>query len=167
MLSFSDITVEEAMTPRIKINAIPDAMSVNEAIDTLLELHHTRIPVYNQSIDDSQKVITLRELVNIKNNSDGEISLKEIALNPIIKLPGPTPIDVALNAFKKSCKHIALVMDEYGGVAGLITLEDVIEEIFGDIQDENDIETAAIRKTQKNTWNVQSFVRIEEFLTES
>lgn len=146
MLAFSDITVEEAMTPRIKINAIPDSMTVNQAIDHLLTLHHTRIPIYHDKIDDIEKVITLRELINFKHDNNGDIILRKLALNPITKIPAPTPIDVALNEFKKSHKHVALVMDEYGGVAGLITLEDIIEEIFGDIQDENDIETTPIRK---------------------
>jgi putative hemolysin len=167
LLSFGDVTVEEAMTPRIKINAIPDSMTVDKAIDKLLTLHHTRIPVYHKTIDDAEKVITLRELINFKQENSGNLPLKELSLNPITKLPSPTPVDVAMNAFKKSHKHIALVMDEYGGVAGLITLEDIIEEIFGDIQDENDIETMPIKKQGRNSRIVQSFVRIDEFLDES
>jgi CBS domain containing-hemolysin-like protein len=70
LLTFGEITVEEAMTPRIKINAIPDSMTVDQAIDKLLTLHHTRIPVYHHSIDDTQKVITLRELINFKNDNN-------------------------------------------------------------------------------------------------
>jgi CBS domain containing-hemolysin-like protein len=155
------------MTPRIKINAIPDSMTVNQAIEHLLSLHHTRIPVYHEHIDDAEKVITLRELINFKHKNNGEIILKKLQLNPIIKIPSPTPIDAALNAFKKSRKHIALVMDEYGGVAGLITLEDIIEEIFGDIQDENDIETCPIRQIDKHRRKMQSFVRIDELLHET
>ena len=72
--------------------------------------------------------------------------LKNLVLYPIHKIPSPTPIDVAMEKFKTSHKHIALVMDEYGWVDWIISLEDIIEEIFGNIQDENDVEINPIRK---------------------
>ena len=90
-----------------------------------------------------------------------------MTLYPILKIPATTPIDVALEKFKTSHKHIALVMDEFGWVDGIISLEDIIEEIFWDIQDENDVEITPIRKVGKQTWIVSSFVRIDEFLEES
>ena len=167
MLNFSDITVWEAMTPRIRINAIPGSFTINQAIEKLLTFHYTRIPVYNRSIDDADKVVTLKELLNLSKKQNGETQLKDLFLHPILKIPSTTPIDVAMEKFKTSHKHIALVMDEFGWVDGIITLEDVIEEIFGNIQDENDVEITPIRKVGKNSWNVSSFVRIDEFLEES
>lgn len=167
MLNFSDIIVWEAMTPRIRINAIPDSLTINQAIEKLLTFHYTRIPVYHKSIDDADRVITLKELLNISQKQTWETELKNLILHPILKIPSTTPIDVAMEKFKTSHKHIALVMDEYWWVDWIISLEDIIEEIFGNIQDENDVETTPIRKIWRNTWNVSSFVRIDEFLEES
>ena len=167
MLNFSDITVWEAMTPRIRINAVPGSFTINQAIEKLLTFHYTRIPVYNKSIDDADKVVTLKELLNLSKKQNGDTQLKDLFLHPILKIPSTTPIDVAMEKFKTSHKHIALVMDEFGWVDGIITLEDVIEEIFWNIQDEYDVEITPFRKVGKNTWNVSSFVRIDEFLEES
>ena len=167
MLTFSEITVWEAMTPRIRINAVPDSLTINQAIEKLLTFHYTRIPVYNKSIDDANRVITLKELLNISKRHPNDTKLKDLTLYPILKIPSPTPIDVAMEKFKNSHKHIALVMDEYGGVDWVITLEDIIEEIFGNIQDESDVETSPIRKVWKNSWVVSPFIRIDEFLEES
>ena len=86
---------------------------------------------------------------------------------PIHKIPSTTPVNVALDKFKMSHKHIALVMDEYGWVDWIISLEDIIEEIFGNIQDESDVEISPIRKVWKNSWVVSPFIRIDEFLEES
>ena len=167
MLNFSDITVWEAMTPRVRICAVHDEININEAIEKFLTFHYTRIPVYHESIDDADKVVTLKELLNLSKKYGWESKLKDLVLYPIHKIPSTTPIDVAMEKFKTSHKHIALVMDEYWWVDGIISLEDIIEEIFGNIQDENDVEENAIRKIWKNSRTVSPFVRIDEFLEES
>ncbi len=167
MLNFSDITVWEAMTPRIRINAVSDSLTLSQAIEKLLGFHYTRIPIYHKSIDDADRVITLKELLNISQKQSGETQLKDLILHPILKIPSTTPIDVAMEKFKTSHKHIALVMDEFWWVDWIISLEDIVEEIFGNIQDENDVEITPIRKVWRNIWNVSSFVRIDEFLEES
>jgi len=167
MLTFSEITVWEAMTPRVRIYAVHDNLTIDQAIEKFLSFHYTRIPVYHKSIDDADRVVTLKELLNIAKKQSWDTKLRDLVLYPILKIPSPTPIDVAMEKFKTSHKHIALVMDEYGGVDWIITLEDIIEEIFWNIQDENDIETTPIRKVWRKTWIVSSFVRIDEFLEES
>ena len=167
MLNFSDITVWEAMTPRVRICAVHDNLTVNQAIDKFLTFHYTRIPVYHERIDDADRVVTLKELLNLQKKYGGDSKLKDLVLYPIHKIPSPTPIDVAMDKFKTSHKHIALVMDEYGRVDWIISLEDIIEEIFGNILDESDVEINPIRKVWKCSWNVSPFVRIDEFLEES
>lgn len=167
MLNFSDITVWEAMTPRVRICAVHDNLTIDQAIEKFLTFHYTRIPVYHERIDDTDRVVTLKELLNLQKKYGWDVQLKDLVLYPIHKIPSPTPIDVAMEKFKTSHKHIALVMDEYGWVDGIISLEDIVEEIFGNIQDENDVEINPIRKIWKNSWNVSPFVRIDEFLEES
>ena len=149
MLNFSDITVWEAMTPRVRICAVHDNLTINQAIE------------------NADRVVTLKELLNLQKKYGSDAQLKDLVLYPIHKIPSPTPIDVAMDKFKTSHKHIALVMDEYWWVDWIISLEDIIEEIFGNIQDENDVEINPIRKIWKNSWNVSPFVRIDEFLEES
>lgn len=167
MLYFSEITVWEAMTPRVRICAVNDSLTINQAIEKFLTFHYTRIPVYHERIDDADRVVTLKELLNLQKKYGSDAKLKDLVLYPIHKFPSPTPVDVALDKFKISHKHIALVMDEYGWVDWIISLEDIIEEIFGNIQDESDVEINPIRKIWKNSWNVSPFIRIDEFLEES
>ena len=167
MLNFSEITVWEAMTPRVRICAVHDNLTISQAIEKFLTFHYTRIPVYHKWIDDADKVVTLKELLNLQKKHGWDTKLKDLVLYPIHKIPSTTPIDVAMEKFKTSHKHVALVMDEYGWVDWIISLEDIIEEIFGNIQDENDVEIIPIRKVWKNSWNVSPFVRIDEFLEES
>ncbi len=167
MLNFSEIIVWEAMTPRVRIYAVHDNLTIDQAIEKFLSFHYTRIPVYHKSIDDADRVVTLKELLNIAKKQPWDTKLRDLTLYPILKIPATTPIDVAMEKFKTSHKHIALVMDEFGWVDGIITLEDIIEEIFWDIQDENDVEVTPIKKVGKKTWIVSSFVRIDEFLEES
>lgn len=167
LLNFSEITVWEAMTPRVRICAVNDALTIDQSIEKFLSFHYTRIPVYHERIDDADRVVTLKELLNLSKKYGWDAKLKDLVLYPIHKIPSPTPIDVAMEKFKASHKHIALVMDEYGWVDWIISLEDIIEEIFGNIQDENDVEINPIRKIWKNSWNVSPFVRIDEFLEES
>lgn len=167
MLNFSDITVWEAMTPRVRICAVNDELTIDQAIEKLLTFHYTRIPVYHERIDDTDRVVTLKELLNLSKKYSWDVKLKDLILYPIHKIPSPTPVNVALEKFKMSHKHIALVMDEYGWVDWIISLEDIIEEIFGNIQDESDVEISPIRKVWKNSWVVSPFIRIDEFLEES
>ena len=167
MLNFSDITVWEAMTPRVRICAVHDDLTIDQAIEKFLTFHYTRIPVYHDRIDDADRVVTLKELLNLSKKYSWNVKLKDLILYPIHKIPSPTPVNVALEKFKMSHKHIALVMDEYGWVDGIISLEDIIEEIFGNIQDESDVEISPIRKVWKNSWVVSPFIRIDEFLEES
>ena len=149
LLTLDDLTAEDVMTPRIKIKALSDENTLTETIDTI------------------DRVVTLKELLRLSKKHDSETLLSSIQIAPIIKIPRSQPIDTLLEKFQKTHKHIAVVMDEYGGVEGIVSLEDIIEEVFWEIQDESDDELPPIQKNENSDWYIcQSYVRMDELLSE-
>lgn len=164
MLNFYEITCEEVMTPRVKIDALSCETKVNDAISEILKFSHSRILVYNKTIDNVEWVVTLKELLLVQKKWRGEDRLCDLLLWPVIKVPLTKPIHNLLDLFKKTRRHIAVVIDEYGGVAWLVSLEDVVEEVFWDIQDETDNEIDPIRTDWNWSYLFQSEVRVDEML---
>lgn len=167
MLEFSDISVEEIITPRVNIDAIDIDTTVEEALDFVLNHTHSRIPVYTETIDNIGYVINLRFLISEQKKWNGNLKLSQLKnLDKAIKIPLNHPIDKLLEIFKNSRKHLAIVLDEYGWVAGLVTLEDIIEEVFGDIRDEYDKEKDEMRKIGENKYEVDPSIIFEDLLDE-
>lgn len=167
MLEFSDISVEEIFTPRVKIDAISENKTVNQAIDFVLSRTHSRIPVYQSSIDQIEYVVNIRFLLAEQKRGNGEKKLKELKnLDKVIKIPLNHPIDTLLDIFKNSRKHLAVVIDEYGWVAWLVTLEDIIEEVFWDIRDEYDKEKDEIKHLKSGGYEVDGGILFEDLLDE-
>ena len=164
MLNFYEITCEEVMTPRVKIDAISCDLSVDEAIEKLLQFSHTRILVHSWDVDNSEWVVTLKELFKVQRKVMWEKKLSELNLSTLIKVPLTKPIHLLLDIFKRTRKHIAIVIDEYGWVAWLVSLEDVVEEVFGEIWDETDDEVDSIRAYENGSYLFHSEVRVEEVL---
>ena len=161
VLEFGDITVEEIMTPRIKVDALNIDTTVWEALDYYLEHTHSRIPVYSDTIDKITNILTIRDLVLSKNREE---KLSDLKLIVPMKVPLNQPIDNLLEDFQKNHKVMAIVIDEYGGVAWIVTLEDVIEEIFWEIRDESDKEIEEIENKWKNIYEIDSDIWIEDVL---
>jgi len=165
MLEFSEITVEEILTPRVKIDALNINSTVEEAIEFILSKTHSRIPVYIETIDKIEYVVNIRYLLTEKNKWNWNKKLKELKnLNKVIKIPINLPIDKLLEIFRNSRKHLAIVSDEYGWVAWLVTLEDIIEEVFWEIRDEYDKEKDEIKKIWENKFIFYPWVNFEEVL---
>lgn len=137
-LEFNDTLAEEIMVPRVKITALSDEVTVGEALDFYIHNNYSRIPVYHEQIDDIIGIVSVRFLLKEKNNNNTSKKLKHIDFPEILQVPINQPLDVLLQEFKKTRQHMSIVKDEYGGVAGIVTMEDVIEEIFGEIHDETD-----------------------------
>lgn len=163
IMSFHESTAEEIMTPRVAIEALSTHHTIDQSLELLKGFSHTRIPVYWSKIDDIKRIISEKELLINKQENNGDKELKDIGLQKALKIPLTMPLDKIIEVFKKERRQIAIVMDEYGGVSWLITLEDLIEEIFGEFIDETDKELIPI----KNDWEsyiVQGSVLIDDLI---
>ena len=164
ILEFDETTVEEIMTPRVKIEAISDEITVKEAMDFFLSHTHSRIPVYHETIDKIDYFLTSRDLIKEFYNWNLDKKISETQLKEVLKVPLNQSIAKLMETFQKAHKIMAIIIDEYGWVSGLITMEDIIEEVFWEIRDETDKEAEEFIKIWKNSIRVESDVLIEDVL---
>ena len=140
VFDFTEATVETVMKPRTEIEALDVELSSLEMLDTFEHLGYSRMPVYRDSLDDIVGIMLHKDLSGVVRRNE-KIDVETI-LRPALFIPTNMRLNDALRSLRRSSAHMALVVDEHGGVEGLVTLEDLIEEIVGDISDEHD-ETAA------------------------
>lgn len=153
IFAFDDLVVEDIMTHRTEVSAIDEDWSFEEIMDFVSNEKYTRYPVFKDSIDNIIGTIHLRDLIKYLNSSE-KFVLSEI-LRKAFYIPNSKMSDELLNEFKLNKTHIAIVIDEYGGTAGIITMEDLIEEILGEIADEyDDDESDGIIKISDDMWLV-------------
>ena len=152
------------MTPRVRVEFVKQELTVKETIAYFLATSHSRLPVCGDHTDDVDFVVTLREVLAWELEGKGDTQIKDLPLDKIIKIPVTKTIDRVFEIFQKSHKHIALVIDEHGGVAGVITLEDIVEEVFGDIKDEKDLEDEYMRMRPDGSLTVRGETLVEDIL---
>ncbi|HSJ26060.1 MAG TPA: hemolysin family protein [Longimicrobiales bacterium] len=133
-----DTKAWEIMVPRVDIFAWPDSRTLGEITGDLPTLRHSRVPVYGDSIDDVTGVLYLRDAYQALIGGRHDVPLRELAREPLV-VPGSLPLSKLLREFQGRRIHLAVVVDEYGGTDGLVTLEDVLEELVGEIVDETDV----------------------------
>lgn len=160
VFDFGDTRVREVMIPRIDMVAVNINTGPAEALGVIIEGGHSRVPVFDESIDKIVGVIHTKDLLN-KTVGGEEVLLSDIMRDAYF-VPESKMIDELLSEFKKRKIHIAIVVDEYGGTAGLITLEDVLEELVGDIQDEFDAEEELIQRQDDDTVLCDARVRLDD-----
>ncbi|MFG0296496.1 MAG: hemolysin family protein [Maioricimonas sp. JB045] len=154
--------VTAVMTPRTDIVTIPSTGTLEEARRILLDSGHSRIPVIGENSDDILGLLYTRDLLEQFGNPEPAGSLSEILREPTY-IPETTSIDTLLEQMKRERFHMSIVLDEYGGVTGLVTLEDILEEIVGDIEDEFDEEpTEQIQRINDTTVEVDARVHIDD-----
>ncbi len=138
-LSVSDKQVADVMVPRAQVVWLPIDASLKEVMRIVTESGHSRFPVHGENEDDVLGLLLAKDLLRYFANSEGNFELR-LLLRPMTLIPESKKLNLLLKDFRVNRTHMAVVVDEYGGVAGLITIEDVLEEIVGDIDDEHDAE---------------------------
>ena len=137
ILDMEETLAREAMVPRIDIVALNVESSLSEALDVIIEAGHSRIPVYEGNVDRVIGVLYAKDLLRVFRDGNMDTPLRAL-LRPAYFVPETKTLDTLFNEMQRRRVHIAIVVDEYGGTAGLITIEDILEEIVGEIQDEYD-----------------------------
>lgn len=145
ILDLDDMTAHEIMTPRVEVKALPATASIEEAKRCFIESGHSRIPVYGRSVDEIKGIIYAKDFIDQKR-IEGK-TLDQLSHIPVY-VPESKEVGELLEEFKRLHNHFAVVIDEYGGTSGIITFEDIIEEIIGDVQDEYDSDKEAKQKPQ-------------------
>ncbi len=163
IFEFSDTTAEEIMVNRNEIDALPEDFTVEKALKFMTKSPHSRMPVYSGSVDNITGYITLKELLKYSRRAANmKKKLGSLKMHKILFFPVTKPINNIFRTFQKKRVHIAIILDEFGSTAGLITIEDVIEEIVGEIVDESDVEEVSIKKTGKNLYHIEANTTLEE-----
>jgi len=148
VIELGDKQVHEVMVPRIGIRAVNVDDPLDEVLDTIIAAGHSRLPVFEESLDNIVGILYAKDLLPyLKGNgrNGGSINIREIARPPVY-VPESKPVDDLLHEMQVAKRHIAIVVDEYGGTAGLVTMEDVVEEIVGEIEDEYDNEDSSVEE---------------------
>lgn len=166
IVNFRSVAVYEVMTPRVDIISVSTETNFNELLDLINNTGHSRIPLYHNDLDEIVGIIFSKDLLPFIKNvmSRDSFSLIKIARKAMF-IPRTKLISSLMHEFQEKKMHLAIVVDEYGGTAGLITLEDIIEEILGEIRDEYDKEENPITKLGDNSYIVLGKLSIDE-LTE-
>ena len=154
--------VHEVMVPRTAITGLPSTATFEEAIDRIVEEGHSRVPVYDSSVDEIIGILYAKDLLPfLKGGSGPRPALPSLLRTPVF-VPESMSIDDLLHEFQRRKVHIAIVLDEYGGTAGLVTIEDLLEEIVGEIQDEYDVEEPMVVRLSDNEARVDGRASVDE-----
>jgi putative hemolysin len=162
IIEFDDTLAKEVMTPRINVFAIDILEPMEEYLDELLEVKYSRIPVYEDDVDNVIGVLYMKDFMReaIKKGFDN-IDIRSIMNKPFL-VPDSKNIDELFKEMQLSKTQIAILIDEYGGFSGIVTLEDLVEEVMGDIDDEYDNNAPKIKKIDNSTYLIDGMIPIDE-----
>jgi len=162
ILELDETILREIMIPRTDMVCVAADAPFSQILDAILDSGHSRIPIYQNNIDNIVGLVYAKDLLRYWGRPIDTISLDEIMRPPYL-VPESKQVSVLLKEFQETCVHIAIVIDEYGGTSGLVTIEDLIEEIVGEIQDEYDLEEQLLVEQSDGTLLVDGRLSIEEF----
>lgn len=163
VLEFDEHNVESIMTPRSKIFGLADNLSTEEGIKAISEASFSRIPIYHDTLDNTIGILKVQSIISEFQKPDFyKKNLANLSLISPYKIPRTMKIHTLLKEFQATQNHLAFVYDEHGGLIGLITLEDVIEEVFGEFEDEADDSNTNIRQTGKQKFIMNAEIELEQ-----
>lgn len=163
-IQVADLQVRDIMVPRSQVISIKANASLREILPVIIDAAHSRYPVTGDSLDEVVGVLLAKDLLPLLLKEDTQaFNLREL-LRPVNFVPESKRLNVLLRDFRANHNHMAIVIDEYGGVAGLVTIEDVLEQIVGDIEDEHDIEEdSCIRQLPNGDYLIKGLTPIDQF----
>ncbi|OQY37507.1 MAG: magnesium/cobalt efflux protein [Spirochaetaceae bacterium 4572_7] len=163
IVELSDTSVKDVYVPRIDVIFLSEGVTLNEILNIMEESGHSRFPVYRDTLDEIVGILYIKDLLiyihKLVNENDFNIT---DVMRKAYFVPESKKLDSLLREFKRLHVHIAIAVDEYGGISGIVSMEDIIEEIVGDIQDEFDNETEDIVKIDDNAWLCDARTDIDE-----
>ena len=161
VIDFGDIVAREVMVPRLDMVTVPKSMPVHDAVDVAITHGFSRLPVVGDTVDDVVGLVYAKDLMRAERE---ERSVEPVATitRPAHFIPETKPVSELMREMQKGKFHMAILVDEYGGIAGLATLEDLIEELIGDIVDEYDTESAKVEELPDGSYRINGSVPIDE-----
>jgi magnesium and cobalt transporter len=160
IISLSESNVKEIMVPRIDVVSISLDTPIAEIVTIISDCGHSRFPVYHETVDNIVGMLYAKDLLHYMITEESEIDLEKL-IRPAYFVPESKKLDSLLREFQRRRVHIAVVVDEYGGTSGIVCLEDIIEEIVGEIQDEFDNETEELLKISDDVYLCDARVNLE------
>ncbi len=163
VFDFADKEVADVMVPRPEVVALSVDLPPAEALEIVLDSPYTRYPVYRDSLDEVVGILHVRDLIKAMNDPDGmPVNLEEL-LRPATMVPETKDLAALLTEFRRTNQHMAVVIDEYGDIEGIVTLEDLLEEIVGEIEDEFDLPDETVERIDEDTVRIDGTFSIDDF----
>jgi magnesium and cobalt transporter len=161
-LNVSELQVRQVMVPRSQMVVIPIDANIEQVLPVIVESGHSRFPVVGEDKDELEGIMLAKDVLRSFVKDENDFNLKELT-RPAVVIPESKPINTLLQEFRTSRNHMAIVIDEYGGVAGLVTIEDILEEIVGEIDDEYDSQNEPfILKLTDKKYRINALTTISE-----
>ena len=163
-LQVSSMQVRDIMIPRTQVVTVPSDLGLNEIIELITKASHSRFPVIGETIDNVVGILLAKDLLAaMLNQSNTRFDIKDV-VRPATFVPESKRLNVLLKEFRETRQHMAIVIDEYGNVGGVVTIEDVLEQIVGEIEDEHDVDDDSfIKKFDEHNHIVKALTPIDEF----
>ncbi|MBE2898389.1 CNNM family magnesium/cobalt transport protein CorC [Pasteurellaceae bacterium 20609_3] len=163
VMEIAELRVRDIMIPRAQIVFINKEQSLDECLDIIIESAHSRFPVVSDERDNVEGLLLAKDLLPFSRSTAAEFDMQSI-LRPAVIVPESKRVDRMLKEFRAERFHMAIVVDEFGAISGLVTIEDILEQIVGDIEDEFDEQGAEdIRQLSRHTFSVRALTDIEDF----